>query len=839
MRSINLWASHSQKGRQQFSEGWIAFNGEMEIKDVFERYGGFCAHYCLEVMVCFLTIFVGTVSLNLRSPIEFCQWSFECKTEDGKLPALASSDAVLLSILRCTTIIYFFVKLRRISQQGSGYLVGAVCICLVFGSVTFAAILVQLLQKDWTIVGAALPIFLLLIDLSRIVVLIQHSLTASSYSAVQARVAEAMRKIGPIVTFDTMIEILVIFTSSTLKVRQLQEIFCFACLSLLLNYIIFTTFVPACLSIFLMAITAKSKLSRPEWYNEKFATVLHKTWNKESSPVTFRMKMISCCLLLFVNGIRILCCHYFPYGEEMQASFDSVFTLTPHQFFTVIIALLLLSKFLVQHNRNDTENPHLSQSSSFLNPHLSSSFVQSEPEEFNAPRALEKCLELLERDPNLLLDDEIVSLVDAGKIPSHRLEAVLNDPNRGVLIRRKLLNKSLLRIEQRVALTQIPVSHYNFSKATAACCENTVGYVPVPIGIVGPLVMDGKQYHVPMATTEGTLIASTNRGMKALTQSGGVECTVYSDSMTRAPVVEFPSAKEACKMAGWLQERYNFELVKDKFDETSRYARLQSLHPIPCGRKLYIRFGATTGDAMGMNMVSKGVEHALRWLRGQYPSMNIISLSGNVCTDKKPSSINWVLGRGKSVVAEALIPRSVVKRVLKTDIDALVHLNTSKNLIGSCIAGSIGGFNAHAANAVTAIYIATGQDPAQNVEGSNCITVLEKICDTGMNEPALLITCTMPCIEVATCGGGTVLDAQRACLNLMNLGASNGGTDDASYGCNARNLSRIVCATVLASELSLLSALSSGHLVQSHMKHNRLSRESPHPTAEHGILFNL
>lgn len=218
--------------------------------------------------------------------------------------------------------------------------------------------------------------------------------------------------------------------------------------------------------------------------------------------------------------------------------------------------------------------------------------------------------------------------------------------------------------------------------------------------------------------------------------------------------------------------------------------------------------------------------------------MKIISLSGNVCTDKKASSINWTFGRGKSVVAEARIPSSVVKDVLKTDIDALVHLNTSKNLIGSAIAGSIGGFNAHAANAVTALYIATGQDPAQNVEGSNCITILEK--STGLTSDELLITCTMPCIEVATCGGGTVLSAQRACLDLLGLGGGSAGLENALAGSNAKKFAMIVCGTVLSSELSLLSALSAGHLVKSHMRHNRLPTEPRAFTQmDHGGFLNL
>jgi hydroxymethylglutaryl-CoA reductase (NADPH) len=168
--------------------------------------------------------------------------------------------------------------------------------------------------------------------------------------------------------------------------------------------------------------------------------------------------------------------------------------------------------------------------------------------------------------------------------------------------------------------------------------------------------------------------------------------------------------------------------MKNAFNSTSRFARLQTIKTALAGTYLYIRFKTTTGDAMGMNMISKGVEHALQVMAQEsgFEDMMIISVSGNYCTDKKPAAINWIDGRGKSVVAEAIIPGDVVRKVLKSDVDALVELNISKNLIGSAMAGSIGGFNAHAANIVTAIFLATGQDPAQNVESSNCITIMKK-----------------------------------------------------------------------------------------------------------------
>jgi len=217
---------------------------------------------------------------------------------------------------------------------------------------------------------------------------------------------------------------------------------------------------------------------------------------------------------------------------------------------------------------------------------------------------------------------------------------------------------------------------------------------------------------------------------------------------------------------------------------------------------------------MGMNMVSKGTDLTLKAIQKQFLDMEVLSLSGNYCTDKKSAAINWLEGRGKSVVAEATIPSLVVRDVLKTSVKAIVELNVAKNLVGSAMAGSIGGFNAHASNIVTALFIATGQDPAQNVCSSSCVTLMEPAGSTGQD---LYISCSMPSIEVGTLGGGTVLPSQSACLDILGLRGSN----LSEPGKNARTLASVICATVLAGELSLMSALAAGHLVKSHLKYNR------------------
>ena len=255
----------------------------------------------------------------------------------------------------------------------------------------------------------------------------------------------------------------------------------------------------------------------------------------------------------------------------------------------------------------------------------------------------------------------------------------------------------------------MPYDTYDYSLVLNACCENVVGYIPIPLGVAGPLLLDGERFQVPMATTEGCLVASTNRGFRALLEGGGVKSCVVADGMSRGPVVRFPTAMRASEAMLWLSYPINFEKIKESFDGSSRFARLAKCQCRVAGRYLFIRFVARTGDAMGMNMISKGTEFALARITEEFPDMSIMSLSGNYCTDKKPSAMNWIEGRGKSVVAEAIVPGKVVSGILKTTVAALVELNIAKNLVGSAVAGSIGGFNAHASNIVTAIYIATGQ----------------------------------------------------------------------------------------------------------------------------------
>ncbi|KAL3435079.1 hydroxymethylglutaryl-coenzyme A reductase-domain-containing protein [Aspergillus tetrazonus] len=435
-----------------------------------------------------------------------------------------------------------------------------------------------------------------------------------------------------------------------------------------------------------------------------------------------------------------------------------------------------------------------------------------------AKRSVKECLGILmDGRAEELMDDEVIDLSLSQQLPLHALEKRLGDFSRAVKVRRSIISRTstISNLTGTLETSDLPFQDYDWSRVFGVCCENVVGYMPVPVGFAGPLVIDDQNYFLPMATTEGVLVAGVMRGSKAINAGGGVKTVITADGMTRGPCITFESLCRTAEAKQWLDSPTGQSVMKQAFDSTTRYGRLLSMRTAMAGTNLYIRFKAGTGDAMGMNMISKGVEHALHVMREHgFADMTIVSLSANYCCDKKPAAVNWIDGRGKSVVAQATIPPDTVRTVLKTDVDSLVALNSDKNFIGSAMAGSVGGFNAHAANIVAAMYIATGQDPAQVVESANCITIMKNV------RGSLQISVSMPSIEVGTIGGGTTLGPQRAMLDVLGVGGAN----IEHPGENARRLSRIVAAATLAGELSLCAALAAGHLVKAHMQHNRAPR---------------
>ena len=267
--------------------------------------------------------------------------------------------------------------------------------------------------------------------------------------------------------------------------------------------------------------------------------------------------------------------------------------------------------------------------------------------------------------------------------------------------------------------------------------------------------------------------------------------------MTRAPVIKTESVAEALKVKEWI--RNHFTELKEAAESTTRHGKLVKIDPVVVvGKYVYPRFVYTTGDSMGMNMVTIATETALKILMKK-TSAHVIALSGNVCVDKKPSALNLIEGRGKTLVAEINVPREVVEKKLKTTPEAIVEVNITKNLIGSAIAGSMG-FNAHYANMIGAIFLATGQDEAHIVEGSLGITVVEEI------DGDLYFSVTLPDVPIATFGGGTRIETAKECLEIM--GVYGGG--------KVGKFAEIVAGTVLAGELSLMGALAAGHLARAH-----------------------
>jgi hydroxymethylglutaryl-CoA reductase (NADPH) len=403
--------------------------------------------------------------------------------------------------------------------------------------------------------------------------------------------------------------------------------------------------------------------------------------------------------------------------------------------------------------------------------------------------------------------EEILARLERGEVSLSKLEEVLGNANLAVLARRRFLERKL-----NVSLSGIASTILDFEELYGHNIENAIGAVQIPVGIAGPLRVNGDyakgDFYVPLATTEGALVASVNRGAKAVTASGGAYVKVLKDGMTRAPLIWTPSVVEAVRFVEWVKA--NMEVLKGKVSEVTRHGRLLDLQPFIVGNLVWLRFIYSTGDAMGMNMATIASDRICSYIEQSYDGeARCISLSGNMCTDKKPAIINRLLGRGKYVVAEALIPASVAESVLKARIDLIHYINQAKNLLGSGVAGSAS-FNAHYANIVAAIFIATGQDVAQVVESSMGFTWTE------LRGDSLYISVTLPSLEVGTVGGGTRLRTQREALAIM--GVAGGGDPP---GVNALKFAEIVAATVLAGELNLLAALASGHLARAHEKLGR------------------
>lgn len=353
------------------------------------------------------------------------------------------------------------------------------------------------------------------------------------------------------------------------------------------------------------------------------------------------------------------------------------------------------------------------------------------------------------------------------------------------------------------------IKQYSFDPhITAGNCEHFIGVAQVPMGLAGPITINGEHakgdFLIPMATAEGTLIASYNRGMKLLNLCGGVTCTIQDDVMQRAPAFVFENARGARDFVKWVME--NIDKITAEAEATTSIGKLKYIDPFLASKMAYLRFNFTTGDAAGQNMVGRATFAACGWILDQYKEHKITNfyLESNLATDKKASQINVMRTRGKRVTAECIIPKNILEEVMRVSSRQLAY-HYQVTTIGTILSGANSN-GLHAANGITAMFIATGQDVANIAESSATILNVEL-----MPNEDLYVSITLPSLIVATYGGGTALATQREVLELM--GCYGKGT--------VMKFAEIVAGVVLAGEISLGAAISSSDWVSSHETYGR------------------
>jgi hydroxymethylglutaryl-CoA reductase (NADPH) len=362
-------------------------------------------------------------------------------------------------------------------------------------------------------------------------------------------------------------------------------------------------------------------------------------------------------------------------------------------------------------------------------------------------------------------------------------------------------------VEERTGVALDHVGRYSFEpEALRGNIENFTGVAQVPIGLAGPLVVRGEhaqgEFYVPMATTEGTLVASYNRGMRLLRECGGVRTTVVDDHMQRAPAFIFDDALQAREFGRWVDD--NLAGIRAAAESTTRSGRLTYIGQHQIGPLRYLRVNYTTGDAAGQNMTGKATLAACEWIRENHPDHPRFVLSGAIDTDKKHSQINMLMTRGKRVVAEAVLRRDVLRELMGVDTRDLFEYRQI-GMVGSFMSGAA--YNgAHAANGLTAMFIATGQDAANISESHSGVTYAQLL----PNDDYYWST-TLTSLIVATYGGGTGLATQRECLELLGC-----------YGKGkVQKFAEICAGVVLAGDISLTCAILAGDWVSSHETYGR------------------
>lgn len=360
--------------------------------------------------------------------------------------------------------------------------------------------------------------------------------------------------------------------------------------------------------------------------------------------------------------------------------------------------------------------------------------------------------------------------------------------------RREFLEKEL-----NIKLDRTAEFNFEETQAVGRNIENLIGATQIPLGIAGPLKVNNKDFFVPLATTEGALVASVSRGCKAITESGGAQVFIEEVGITRGPVFKVKSVKEGLKTKKWIDD--HFSILTKTAEQTSHHLKLTKIGCRLVGQNLFARFYYDCDEAMGMNMATIATEHAANLIEEKTQAV-CASIAGNFDIDKKPAWLNFISGRGKRVWAEVVLDKTIIKEVLKTTSQKIADLVYRKCLLGSVMSGSLG-FNAHFANIIAAIFAATGQDLAHIVEGSMGVTTAE-VLENGN----LYFSVYLPSLVCGVMGGGTHLPTQKEALEIMKTNS-------------VLEYSQVVGAAILAGELSLIASLAEGSLASAHKRLGR------------------
>ncbi len=342
------------------------------------------------------------------------------------------------------------------------------------------------------------------------------------------------------------------------------------------------------------------------------------------------------------------------------------------------------------------------------------------------------------------------------------------------------------------------------AELTRGNIENIIGFAQVPVGAIGPLKINGKyangDFYVPLSTTEGALISSYNRGARVVSLSGGANVVLVKDSMQRAPFFELENVYKSGEFVEWIKK--NFNKLKEVAESTTDHGKLLGCDTYIQGKIVFLRLSFSTGDAMGMNMITKASEKLCAYISDNFPVVRC-AIESNMAVDKKPASINSIMGRGKTVTADVLIKEHIISRFLRTTAEK-IDKTYRQMVMGNLMAGVLG-MNGHIANGIAALFLACGQDLANISESCVGYSYAEAV---GKD---LYVSLNLPSLVVGTVGGGVSLPTQRECLEII--------------GCYGRGKSKkfaeIVAATILAGEISLISAIVAGDFTRAHERYGR------------------